>query len=184
MKIKPSYMLIALLILCTVLLLSCGGNLSSGTSGSGGTGGGSGGGGGTTTGPTVAILTLSTAGATSSIYGLDFILNLPTGVTVLDSYSPPATDSNVIVASGPNASGTILSGVYTQATGTATQATVHVLVANANGLGLGQFCTVNTKIAAGNNPTAADFSITAFSAVDASGNPVTGITPGFTADIH
>lgn len=145
--------------------------------------GGGGGGGGGQAQPTVAVLKLATSGTGATIYGLDVTVNLPSGVTVKSTTNQPETDDGVVVASGVAASGTIATAVYTPATD-ALPGKVRILIANASGFTTGEFCTVNGDIAAGHSPKAADFSIENFSASDADGNVISGLTPGFTADIQ
>jgi len=106
---------------------------------------------------------------------------LPDGVTV-KSTTPPQVDNDAIVPSGVAGAGTIATAVYAATSGT-TPAHVRILVANANGITTGEFCTVNGDIAAGHSPKAAGFSIAGFQASDANGNELTGLTPGFTAEI-
>lgn len=159
--------------------------------------GGGGGGGGTppnngnttTTQPTTAIVKLLTAGALVSntqIGGIDVTLNLPAGVTVKATpdganATISVTNSGVVVASGVS-SGANTSVLATYASGTPGKVTLKLV--NANGFGTGEFATITCDIAAGSNPTAADFSLSGFSAVDLNGAAITGLTSGFTAAIQ
>jgi hypothetical protein len=110
--------------------------------------------------PTTAVLTLSTAAtgtipATTTINSYNVTITLPAGVTVKSTVNPPETDAGVVNASG-KASGALVSGVYTPATGTF-PGTVRVYVASATGFDPGEFCIVNGDITAGQYPTASNF---------------------------
>ena len=151
--------------------------------------GGSGGGGGSTpaptpaTQPTTAVLKITTQGTLASgtqIGGLDVTITLPTGVTVKSVTSPPETDSGVVVTSGVAATNSTMLSTYAAAT-SASKGKVHVLLANSNGFGTGEFMTVNCNIASGSTPTASDFSLSGFIAKDVNGVIINGLTPGITA---
>ncbi len=131
--------------------------------------------------PTAAILKLMTSGTGTTIYGIDVTMNLPAGVTV-KSTNPPETDSGVVTVSGV-ASGSIVTAVYTPASWSA-PGKVRILIANATGFTTGEFATINTDIADGRTPRATDFGLVSFSAIDADLQPITGLTFGFTTDIH
>ncbi len=141
-------------------------------------GGGGGGGGTPPAAVTKASLKLITSG-TGTIYGIDVTVNLAPGVTV-KSTTPPQVDTDVVAPSGAAAADTIATAVYTAATGTL-PGKVRILVANANGFTIGEFCSMNGDIASGHSPKSEDFSLESFSASDADGNVINGLTPGFTA---
>jgi len=147
----------------------------------GGGGGGEGGSGSAPVVVTKATLKLATSGA-GTIYGIDVTINLPAGVTI-KSANPPAVDSGVVAPSGVAGSDTIASAVYTAATSTLPGA-VRIIVASANGFTTGEFAAVNGDIGAGHAPRAEDFTVASFSASDADGKVITGLTPGLTADIQ
>jgi hypothetical protein len=131
--------------------------------------------------PTTATVKLESTG-TGTIYGIDVTVALPAGVTLKSATNPPQTDSGVVTATGVAASNTLVTAVYTAASGTA-PAKARVLLVNANGFSAGEYCTVNAEIAAGYTPKAADFSIINFTASDQNGNVLSGLTPSFTATV-
>ena len=115
--------------------------------------------------PTAADLTLSTAITGSIPVGTiitsyDVTIKLPAGVTVKTMLNSSETSTGVVTASG-SAVGESIAGVYTAATGTF-PGTVKVYVESANGFPAGEFCKVNTNIAAGYSPTAASFVLPTF----------------------
>lgn len=142
--------------------------------------------------PTTATLKVSSQGTLASgtqIGAVDATVNLPAGVTVQstpDSVNAAVLVMNagVVAASGvvSAATNTYMLGVYTAATATAPGKVVIKQVIT-RGCGIGEFVTVNCDVAAGAFPTAADFSVTDFKAYDLNGAVITGLTPGFTADI-
>lgn len=146
--------------------------------------GGGGGGGNGPAAVTKATLKLATSGTGTTIYGIDVTVNLAPGVTV-KSTNPPETDTGVVTASGVvSGTTTTTTAVYTAATGTV-PGKVRILIVNANGFTTGEFCTVNGDIASGHSPKSSDFSLDEnFSASDADGNMINGLSPGFTAVIQ
>jgi len=118
--------------------------------------------------PTTAVLTLSTT-ATSTIPDSTTInsylvtIPLPAGVTVNTMSAPNSseTGTGVVTASG-SATGAMISGVYTAATGTF-PGTVKVLVFKMNpdgtGFNPGEFCKVKANIAAGYSPAPSSFAL-------------------------
>ncbi len=133
---------------------------------------GGGGGGGNTgpSGPTTAVLTLSTALTPTgvippniTINGYDVTITLPAGVTVKTSTSG-GIDSSVLTASGV-ATGSAIGGDYAPAVG-GTPGTVKIIVGSSsiNGFGVGEFCKLTCDIAAGSNPSASDFTQATFAA--------------------
>ncbi len=142
---------------------------------------GGGGGGGSTgpSGPTTAVLTLSTTltgvmPVNTMITGYDVTITLPAGVTIKSSTTgttPELIDSAVLTASGVAAGSSII-GAYAPATG-GTPGTVTIAVANANGFSTGEFCTLTGNIAAGYNPSASDFPQPTFTASGLYTDPTT-----------
>ena len=140
-----------------------------------------GGGGGTSMAvyvPTKATVKLSSAGTGTTIYGIDMTINLPAGVSVRSS-ATGTTEAGVITASGGAATGSLVTGIYTAPTGTF-PATLQVLLANAGGFPVGEFCTVNADVAPG---ASSDFSIESFSARDGDGAAIPGLTGDVSAAI-
>jgi hypothetical protein len=110
--------------------------------------------------PTAAVLTLSTtttstipAGTTINSYNVT--IPLPDGVTVKTIPGSSETNTGVVTASA-SATGALISGVYTAATGTF-PGKVKVYMISAGGLAAGDFCIVNADIPAGYYPTASSF---------------------------
>ncbi len=131
-----------ILVLSLTILPNCGG---------GGGGGGNNGGG----GPTTAVLTLSAAitgiiQPNTIVNGYDVTITLPAGVTI-NSTTPPTIDSSVLTYTG-GSTGTDIAGSYAPEAG-GTPGTAKIIVANANGISAGQFCTVTCNIPAGSNPS-------------------------------
>jgi len=94
-------------------------------------------------------------------------------------------NTGVVLASGVTATiNTYLTGAYTAATATE-PGKVIVKLLNANGVGTGEFVTVNCDVATGVFPTAVDFNLTDFKAWDTNGAEIIPrLTAGFTADIR
>jgi hypothetical protein len=129
----------------------------------------------------VKLLTNGTLSSGTLIGGIDITLTLPAGVSV-KSTTPPQTDAGVVTASGM-AGGSLGIGVYTAATSTL-PGKVRVALVNAAGFGTGEFAIVNCDIASGSTPAATGFSLGNFSAINVGGAAISGLTPGFTADIR
>lgn len=138
--------------------------------------GGGGGGGGTGSGdpaPSSATLYLSTAGTLPEgqlISGVTVTVNLPAGVT-MQSVTP----------SGQVAGGTVVIDPANTDSGKVTFSAY-----GSSAFGKGQFATIACSVAAGNTPSATDFSIapgaTATSNVTFDSIPTLSVT--FAADIH
>lgn len=150
---------------------------------------GCGGGGGGASQPTTATLKLSSQGTTGTqISGIEVTVVLPKGVTVAATTTiDPAvmeTNAGVVVLSGatvadPTAFGNLKpTASYAPATGK-----VKIVLPAQKDFSLGEFVTLNTVIAAGNNPVATDFKLEGFTAVDSNGAPITTVTASFVADI-
>jgi hypothetical protein len=133
---------------------------------------GGGGGGGSTgnSGPTTAVITLSTTltdvlPVNTIINGYDVTITLPAGVTVKStdtSSNPQPVDSSVLTATSV-AAGSSIAGAYSPAAG-GTPGTVKILIVNGSGISAGEFCKVTCNIAAGYHPSASDFAQSAFAA--------------------
>lgn len=143
---------------------------------------GSGGGSGTTnTGPTQAVIYLSTEGTPSSqpLYGVEVTLSIPSGVTVATD-STGTTSDGVVTATGAAAGATAVTGHYSSAS-----RAIQIEVANAtNGFGTGQFATVICGINKGYSPKASDFSTSNFVVSDKNGVPITGLSIAYTVDVR
>ena len=147
---------IRLLTLLLLLLSACGG--------------GGGGGGGAAPQPGTAVVTLSTAltatgtiPAGTTINGYEVTMDLPTGVTVKSSVTP-ATDPGVVVSSGSDTIGSYIESTYTAATGTI-PGKIRIVVANTNGMAVGEFSKVTCDVAAGLNLNSSAFSQPSFTAI-------------------
>jgi hypothetical protein len=114
-------------------------------------------------------------------------------VTVKTMPGSSETGTGVVTASG-NATGDMILGVYTAATGTF-PATVELNVVSADALAAGDFCIVNVDISAGYYPTASSFApptLDEATGLDYSGDPLhpssvtlTGeLSLGVTAVVH
>ncbi len=139
--------------------------------------------------PTTAVLTLSTSVSTTipsgtTINSYDVSITLPIGVTVSTvsgTGSPLETAAGVVTAAG-NATGSSIIGTYTAPTGTTSGGTVKVYLANVNtSFAPGVFCTVTGHLAAGVQPSAANF---AMNLDDATGLDSTMTSVDLTGDLH
>ncbi len=109
--------------------------------------------------PTSAVIVFATSvsgtlPANTVITGYDLTFTLPSGVTVKSSV-PPTTDDGVVQATGA-ASGSMITAVYSPATG-AGNGTVRIMLADAEGFNAGEFSTVVCDIADGHQPDPSDF---------------------------
>lgn len=149
------------------------------------------GGGGSTPAPpptsaTLKLLSQGTAG--TRIRGISVTVVLPPGVTVNTSTDNPAvTAQGVVVPSGATSVTTFDPqvnpiGVYTPATALA-RATVAIYLPGVADFNLGEYVTVNTVIATGNFPIAADFTLKDFTAWDLDGKVISGASPLVTTSI-
>jgi hypothetical protein len=158
-------------LIAASMLFACGG------------GGGGSGGNATPPTPTTKIIKISTQGTMPSgalIGGVSVTAILPDGVTVSASSDPqnPAvqvTNAGVVVSSGVAAASSSVLATYTMATATAA-GKVNIQLAQSSGFTVGEFVTVNCDVAAGKTVTAANFSLSNFSAVDLNGTPLGGLS--------
>jgi hypothetical protein len=132
-------------------------------------------------GPTMT-LKLATAGtppAGTSIYGIEFALNLPPGATVrVSDFSSYQVDSSVLFLSGVFAStadAVYNYGHYVPQSADA-PATITFVLGQATGVGLGEFATLICDLPIGSTYTAANFSIASAKIVDGNGNVIPGLT--------
>ncbi len=122
---------------------------------------GGGGGGGNNpgpSGPTTAVLTLSTAltgslPANETVNGYSVTVTLPAGVTIKTDTSG-AIDSSVLTASGV-ATGSLIGGDYAPAI-VGTPGKITIVITNTDRINPGEFCKVTCTIASG-SPSASDF---------------------------
>jgi hypothetical protein len=162
---------ILILVLSTSVLLNCGG----GGGGGGTTGGGS-------TQPTKAVVKIAMTGTLPTgtlIGGIDITVSLAPGVSAKSTSNPPETDAGVVVASGVASTNALILATYTPSSGSA-HGTARLLVIKSSGFGTGEFATVFGDIAAGYNPTSADFTVNALTVIDLNGAPLSGLTAVFT----
>jgi len=159
------------LIAAALVVSSCGGGGNSAASG-----------GTTSTQPTTAIVKLATTGTlppNTQIGAIDVTFHLPAGVTVKSTSNPPETDADVVTASGVAASNSLLVATYTASSGTA-----RIMLANSNGVGTGEFATVNCDIAPDIHPTQTDFIVSDMIIKDINGSTISGMTASFAATIQ
>lgn len=114
---------------------------------------------------TLVTVTLSTAvsgaiPAATTINSYAVTITLPGGVTVKSTMNPPETDAGVVSASGAAAGATAV-GRYTEATisspGTVKVYIVKVDPATGAGFDAGEFCVVKASIASDKDPSAVNF---------------------------
>ena len=140
-------------------------------------------------GPSSAVLKLSSAGTLTSgtsLAGINIKIQLPVGVTVSADGSN-AVNAGVVTASGVAAVSSVTIVGYTPASGTAAATLEFLITSNvAGGFGVGEFATVNCVIASGHVPTTGDFILPAadFKQADLLIKPVTGLTATLTATFN
>jgi hypothetical protein len=130
------------------------------------------GGGGAAPANTTRTLTLSAAGTTALIAGIQAVVTLPAGVTL--NTAAGAVPSTLLQASGAAAGG-LATGNHTPASASAPGG-VKVALINANGFAAGDFLTLQCDLAPGATPLAADFVLQLVSAIDRQGAQLTGVT--------
>lgn len=124
--------------------------------------------------PTVKTvsLKLSTSGTPSTkVAGISITVVLPDGVTPHLSNDGGVTEP---IVSGVAAPGTVLTPIYTPASGAA-KGTLKFALASSivDGFGAGEYATVTLNVETGVNPALPDFELTGFIPIDVSGNEVT-----------
>jgi len=126
--------------------------------------------------PTAATVTISTRGASADtvIYGVEFTLHLPTGGSVA------ADQSGAVLASALRAtdSGALVGARYIPATASS-QPAVLVNILDSGGFPVGSLAALSCRVLATTAVSAADFSLDGFSARDANGAAIPGVTPFF-----
>ena len=158
------------LALTAAALTGCGAGGSSAGAGNQGSGGSQ-----LETGPTTATVAVGTQAATAAtvLYAVAFKLHLPSGVTL------PADPSSGGLAAGAlhlADSGALAGTSYLPATATS-QAVLQVNIADPGGFAVGSLATLHCQLAQGAAPVAASISLDDFSARDANGAVLPGITP-------
>ncbi len=133
-----------------------------------------------------AVVTLSTSGSLAggtAIGGLGITVDLPDTVTI--GTTPGGNvDSGVVAASGVASGQATVLALYSGPTATA-RAKLHlVLASSSSGMPVGEFATITCGVRSGTNPTAADFSLNDFSAVDTSGASLSTLTVGLTETVQ
>lgn len=129
---------------------------------------------------TSAVLTLSAAGvpAGNTIGGVQVLVNLPTGVTVLAN-AAGAVDPTVMAVSGGAPTGSSLAASYTPA-GAGGLGNVMLSLISATPFPAGGFATLTCNIAAGATPRASDFTLGTVTVFDVNGVPFAGATGAVT----
>ena len=127
--------------------------------------------------PTSAALEIRTLSASTAvvIYGVEFVLYLPAGVTVAADPTTGAVPPEVLRLGN---SGAFAGARYRPATAD-TRASVTVLIADAGGFTVGDLATLTCSFAPGMAVTPAGFSLEQFVAKNANGAEMTGIAPQF-----
>jgi hypothetical protein len=139
-----------------------------------------------------AVITLSITGSVPAgtlIGSAQATVNLPTGVTAQASPSsanPNVMETNfgIVTASGQATGAVLVFASYIASSATSTMSKVEVNIVKSSGFSTGEFAVANCDIAAGNFPTAADFTVTDFKAVDLNGAALTGLTVGYTVALQ
>ena len=125
-------------------------------------------------GPATAIVEFGTraASAQTVLYAVEFVLHLPAGVTL------PANPTSGEVPAGvlQTALSGALSGARYQPATAAAQALVRVNITDPGGFAVGDLATLTCNVAPGASLNPAGFSLAGFSARDANGAVITGIT--------
>lgn len=122
---------------------------------------------------TVRILvTTQGPAADALLYAAQFNLRLPSGVSVPTDADGAVSDGVLVAAIGGSYAG---AAVVEPASATSGPL-LAVNVANPNGVTVGPLATITCTVASGTTPTAAAFTLDAFSARNASGAAITDIT--------
>jgi glycerol uptake facilitator-like aquaporin len=153
------------LALVTALLAGCGGGGGGGAAGNAGE-----------PGTVTVVLSTQAASAATVIYGVELTLHLPAGVTL------PADPVSGLVSGGllhPAVTADVAVARYLPAAA-GVQASAKVNIAQATGFAVGGLATLTCSVAPGASANGADFSLDGFSARDANGAVIPGITPHLT----
>ena len=133
-----------------------------------------GGGGGAAPANTTRTLTLSAAGTTALIAGIQAVIILPAGVTL--NAASGTVPGSVLQPSG-GAAGALATGNYTPASASAA-GMVRVALISSSGFAAGEFLTVQCVLAPGAAPLDTDFALQLESVIDPQTKPLTGVTLG------
>jgi len=143
-----------------------------------GCGGGGGAAAGSASEPVALVVDLGTQAASPAtvLYAVEFTLRLPAGVTL------PADPASGEVSKGalhPVDAATYAGARYLPAT-TGAQASVKVNIVFAGGFAVGDFATLACSVSPAAALGGSEFSLDGFSARDANGAEITGVTPHLT----
>jgi hypothetical protein len=165
-------MRVAWLILISALLAGCG---SGGATGNGVDLG-------PPMGPGTAIVKIDTqaASAATVVQAVEFVLHLPSGVTLSVNPADGSVASGVLQTSF---SVEIAGAGYQPATAS-TKAQVRVNIADTRGFTVGNLAALTCTTAPGVTVGAADFLLDGFSAKDENGATIPGVTPHFTVQMQ
>ena len=143
-----------------------------------GCGTGGGGAAGSAVQATQALVEFSTeSGSVGTVlYAVDFTLHLPSGVTL----AADSTSGEVAAAALQPADSSALAGARFQPASAGAPASVRVNIVDPGGFGVGPLAVLSCSVAPGSTVASAGFSLEGFSAKDASGAIIPGITPRFT----
>jgi hypothetical protein len=126
---------------------------------------------------TMAILKLSTKGtiAAGSIFGMQFTVALPAGVTIkADASGKP--DTGVVSFSGGVASGaSALATKYTSAAGS-TPGNVTIAIISNTGFGTGEIVTIICEVVSGTVPVSSQFALSGVTVFDATSSEISGVS--------
>jgi hypothetical protein len=128
---------------------------------------------------TMKLATAGTLPAGTSIYGIEFTLNLPPGASVrVSDFSSYQVDISVLFLSGlfaSTASGVYIDGHYMPQSADA-PATITFALGQAAGVALGEFATLISDLPIGSSYSAANFTIATSKIVDNNGAVIPGVT--------
>jgi hypothetical protein len=143
-----------------------------------GCGGGGGSAAGTATQPGSVSVEFDTqaVNAAGVLYAVEFTLHLPAGVTVQADAGTGEVPASALHA----ADGAALAGARYLPANSSTQGSVTVNIVDPGGFGVGALATLNCLVAPGITLNGTAFILDGFTAKDASGALLPGITPHFT----
>jgi hypothetical protein len=124
-----------------------------------------------------AIIKLATTGTPLvQLAGIGITITLPDGVTAALA-SDGSVATSAVTISGVAAPGSVLTPIYTPASGS-TKGTLQIVLAaqTATGFGPGEFVTISLTSTATTIPTTTDFPLSAFNPIDVTGIAVTGLS--------